>query len=100
MRPTEPEIKEIIRESLSEIKKANKKIASCHSGFRNVDLYKRSMAVAMKYCNKALRAEGMRLKELCLYILGNAIYWEGNPELKEQLRKYSFRASAGKLYKD
>ena len=100
MRPTEAEIREIIRESLGEIKKSYKKMTSCHSGFRNVDLYKKSMAVTMKYCNKALRAEGMRLKELCLYILGNAIYWEGNPELKEQLRKYSFHGAVAKIYKD
>ena len=95
MRPTEAEIKKIIRESLSEIKKSYKK-----SGFRNIELYRKSMAVTMKYCNKALQAEGMRLKELCLYILGNAIYWEGNPELKEQLRKYSFHGAVAKIYKD
>lgn len=57
--------------------------------------YKTTLKHALKFCNKALKSNGLELKEACQYILGNAIYWDGEnyQELKLKLRKFCFRAA-------
>lgn len=92
MRPTEAEIKEVIQDMLTSIKRARKKSSDRRSGPQKSYLYKRSIKSVIKFCNKALLAEGPELRELCLYILGNAIYWDGN-ETKEKLRRFSFHGA-------
>jgi hypothetical protein len=92
MRPTEAEIKEVIQDMLTSIKRARKKSSDRRSGPQKSYLYKRSIKSVIKFCNKALLAEGPELRELCLYILGNAIYWDG-PETKEKLRRFSFHGA-------
>ena len=92
MRPTEAEIKEVIQSMLTSIKRARKKSSDRKPGPQKSYLYKRSIKSVIKFCNKALLAEGPELRELCLYILGNAIYWDGN-ETKEKLRRFSFHGA-------
>ena len=92
MRPTEAEIKEVIQDMLTSIKRARKRPSDRRSGPQKSYLYKRSIKSVIKFCNKALQAEGPELRELCLYILGNAIYWDG-PETKEKLRRFSFHGA-------
>jgi len=92
MRPTEAEIKEVIQDMLTSIKRARKKSSDRRSGPQKSYLYKRSLRSVVKFCSKALQAEGAELRELCLYILGNAIYWDGN-ETKEKLRRFSFHGA-------
>jgi len=92
MRPSEAEIKDVIQTMITSIKRLRKKSTSCRSGYQKSFLYKRSLRSVIKFCNKALEAEGPELRELCLYILGNAIYWDG-PETKERLRRFSFHGA-------
>lgn len=93
MRPTEAEIKEVIQDMLASIKRDRKRPSDRRSGPQKSYLYKRSIKSVIKFCNKALLAEGAELRELCPYILGNAIYWDG-PETKEKLRRFSFHGAA------
>lgn len=92
MRPSEAEIKDVIQTMITSIKRLRKKSTGCRSGYQKSFLYKRSLRSVIKFCNKALEAEGPELRELCLYILGNAIYWDGN-ETKEKLRRFSFHGA-------
>jgi hypothetical protein len=93
MRPSEAEIKDVIQTMITSIKRLRKKASAHRSGYQKSFLYKRSLRSVIKFCNKALEAEGPELRELCLYILGNAIYWDG-PETKEKLRRFSFHGAA------
>lgn len=93
MRPSEAEIKDVIQTMITSIKRLRKKSTGCRSGYQKSFLYKRLLRSVIKFCNKALEAEGPELRELCLYILGNAIYWDGN-ETKEKLRRFSFHGAA------
>lgn len=93
MRPSEAEIKDVIRDMLTSIKKIQRKASAHKPRFQKSSLYEQSLNSVAKLCNKALQTEGPELRELCLYILGNAIYWDGN-ETKEKLRRFSFHGAA------
>lgn len=94
MQPTDAEIKSVIKASMKSMKATVKRRkASFRSGFYKADLYRKSIRSAMKFCRKALQAEGPDLKVLCQYIVGNAIFWDGDPDLKERLRKFSFHGA-------
>jgi hypothetical protein len=77
---------------LASIKRDRKRPSDRKPGPQKSYLYKRSLRSVVKFCSKALQAEGSELRELCLYILGNAIYWDG-PETKEKLRRFSFNGA-------
>lgn len=89
MRPTEKEAREVIKKSLAPMKNSLK---SNKRNDHKTSLYKTSIEAAIRFCKKALQTEGLEFKNLCLYVIGNAIYWdgEGSAEMKERLRKFSF----------
>jgi hypothetical protein len=91
MRPTETEIKEVIGVVLNSMKREKKR--SRKPGMHRLPMYIKSINAAIKFCKKALQAEGSELRSLCLYIIGNSIYWDSGPELKERLRRFSFSGS-------
>lgn len=77
MNKREKEIKAVVREIL-----------------KDKESYETTLKTALKFLNRALSSSGAELKENCLYILGNSIYWTGNNhvKLKVKLRKFAFSA--------
>lgn len=85
MKLTDEEAKEIVGKVLHNMKHTKRRDATAKT-----DLYKTALKAAIKWCRVALKSEGNELRQACLYILGNGIYWDG-PGLKEQLRKCAFQ---------
>ena len=56
-----------------------------------------TLKTAVKFMNKALKSSGLELKENCLFILGNSIYWNGTnyAKIKNKLRKFAFNSAVG-----
>jgi light-regulated signal transduction histidine kinase (bacteriophytochrome) len=72
-----------------EVKKCIREILS------DKDSYDTTLKTSIKFLNKALRADGENLKELCRYIIGNSVFWRGpnHLKIKSKLRKFSFSAA-------
>ena len=77
------------REREIEVKKFIKEILA------DKDSYATTLKTSIKFLNKALKAEGENLKELCRFIIGNSVFWRGpnHLKIKSKLRKFSFSAA-------
>lgn len=61
----------------------------------NVSKYPVELKHAEHLCNEALKLNGDNLKEKCLEIIGNLIFWNplGSLKIKTALRKFAFSAA-------